>query len=195
MSAFGHALGAELRHLARDRWDLPQVGSIPADRSLIAIAVPSAVIVLLQLLGNLINLVLLPALPGPIIGMLLLFGLLLLRRSIPESLEKTAALLLQYLPLLLILLAHHHAAPTDGSPRSYLLRLAFGATTGLAFSIAVAPLIEYGIITPFFHTEDDDGFSMDAWHTTVALSVVWVVAAALLAVFEPRIARWLDRGR
>jgi len=59
-------------------------------------------LVLLQLLGNLINLVLLPALPGPIIGMLLLFGLLLLRRSIPESLEKTAALLLQYLPLLLI---------------------------------------------------------------------------------------------
>lgn len=44
-------------------------------------------LVLLQLLGNLINLVLLPALPGPIIGMLLLFGLLLLRRSIPESLE------------------------------------------------------------------------------------------------------------
>lgn len=36
---------------ARDRWDLPQVGSIPADRSLIATAVPSAVIVLLQLLG------------------------------------------------------------------------------------------------------------------------------------------------
>lgn len=99
------------------------------------------------------------------------------------------------LMLLLILLAHHHAAPTNGSPRSYLLRLAFGATTGLAFSIAVAPLIEYGIITPFFHTEDDDGFSMDAWHTTVALSVVWVVAAASLAVFEPRIARWLDRGR
>ena len=59
-------------------------------------------LVLLQLFGNLINLVLLPALPGPIIGMLLLFGLLLLRRSIPESLEKTAALLLQYLPLLLI---------------------------------------------------------------------------------------------
>ena len=45
-------------------------------------------LVLLQLLGNLINLVLLPALPGPIIGMLLLFGLLLLRRSIPESLER-----------------------------------------------------------------------------------------------------------
>ncbi|CAM3702773.1 hypothetical protein H7J08_30150 [Mycobacterium frederiksbergense] len=99
------------------------------------------------------------------------------------------------LMLLLILLAHHHAAPTDGSPRSYLLRGAFGATTGLAFSIAVAPAIEYGIITPFFHTEDDEGFSMDPWNTTVALSGVWLVSAILLAVFEPRIARWLDRVR
>jgi len=59
-------------------------------------------LVVLQLLGNVIHLSLLPALPGPIIGMLLLFGLLLLRRGIPEPLEKTAALLLQYLPLLLI---------------------------------------------------------------------------------------------
>ncbi|MGE4407797.1 CidA/LrgA family protein [Pseudomonas sp.] len=58
-------------------------------------------LVLLQLLGSMVNL-LVPALPGPIIGMVLLFGLLLLRRGIPESLEKTAALLLQYLPLLLI---------------------------------------------------------------------------------------------
>jgi len=59
-------------------------------------------LVLLQLLGSVVNLLLLPALPGPIIGMVLLFGLLLVRRGIPESLEKTAALLLQYLPLLLI---------------------------------------------------------------------------------------------
>jgi len=59
-------------------------------------------LVLLQLLGSVVNLLLLPALPGPIIGMVLLFGMLLVRRGIPESLEKTAALLLQYLPLLLI---------------------------------------------------------------------------------------------
>jgi len=59
-------------------------------------------LVVLQLLGSVINLLLIPALPGPIIGMVLLFGLLLLRRGIPEPLEKTAALLLQYLPLLLI---------------------------------------------------------------------------------------------
>lgn len=85
------------------------------------------------------------------------------------------------LMLLLILLAHHHAAPTDATPRSYLLRGAFGATTGLAFSIAVAPAIEYGIVTPYFHTEDDEGFSMDAWNTTVALSGVWLVAGTFLA--------------
>ncbi|MCF6389192.1 hypothetical protein L2K20_19625 [Mycobacterium sp. MBM] len=97
--------------------------------------------------------------------------------------------------LLLILLAHHHPAPTNGSPRSYLLRGAFGATTGLAFSIAVAPIIEYGIVSPYFHREDDEGFSMDAWNTTVALSGVWLVSAILLAVYEPRIARWLDRVR
>ncbi|MBF6624186.1 MAG: CidA/LrgA family protein [Pseudomonas stutzeri] len=59
-------------------------------------------LILLQLLGSVINLLLLPALPGPIIGMVLLFVALLVRRSIPESLEKTTALLLQYLPLLLI---------------------------------------------------------------------------------------------
>jgi putative effector of murein hydrolase LrgA (UPF0299 family) len=54
-------------------------------------------LVVLQLLGSVIHLSLLPVLPGPIIGMVLL-----LRRGIPEPLEKTAALLLQYLPLLLI---------------------------------------------------------------------------------------------
>jgi hypothetical protein len=97
------------------------------------------------------------------------------------------------LMLLLILLAHHHAAPTARTPRALLLRGAFGATTGLAFSIAVAPAIQFGIIAPFFHSEDDDGYSWDAWNTTVALSVVWLVTAILLAVFEPRIARWLDR--
>ncbi|MGK9065149.1 CidA/LrgA family protein [Stutzerimonas chloritidismutans] len=59
-------------------------------------------LVVLQLLGSAINISVLPALPGPIIGMVLLFVLLLLRRGIPEPLEKTAALLLQYLPLLLI---------------------------------------------------------------------------------------------
>ncbi|CAM5309471.1 hypothetical protein SSTU70S_06313 [Stutzerimonas stutzeri] len=72
-------------------------------------------LVLLQLLGHVLNLVLLPALPGPILGMLLLFVLLLARRGIPESLEKTAALLLQYLPLLLIVPAAGMAKGAAGA--------------------------------------------------------------------------------
>jgi hypothetical protein len=99
------------------------------------------------------------------------------------------------LMLLFILLAHHLAAPTEPTPRAFLLRAAFGATTGLAFCIATAPAIQHLIVTPFFHAEDDDGFSDDAWHTTIVLSVLWFVCASALAVLEPRIARWLDRPR
>jgi holin-like protein len=50
-------------------------------------------LVLLQLLGNLINLVLLPALPGPIIGMLLLFGLLLRQHQAAGIMTSAGALL------------------------------------------------------------------------------------------------------
>jgi hypothetical protein len=99
------------------------------------------------------------------------------------------------LMLLMILLAHHHAAPATRTPRAFLLRGAFGATTGLAFCIAMAPAIQFGIVRPFFHTEDDEGFSDDAWNTTLILAAAWLVVAVLLAVFEPRIARWLDRAR
>jgi hypothetical protein len=97
------------------------------------------------------------------------------------------------LMLMLILSAHHRAAPSSGTPREYLLRGAFGATLGLAFCIAVAPVIQHGIVGPFFHVEEDDGYSLDAWHTTVVLSILWVTTATLIAVFEPRMAGWLDR--
>ncbi len=43
------------------------------------------------------------------------------------------------LMLLLILLGHHRAAPPSRTPRAYLLRAAFGATTGLAGSAAPTP--------------------------------------------------------
>jgi hypothetical protein len=99
------------------------------------------------------------------------------------------------LMLVLILSAHHRAAPTSGTPREYLLRGAFGATLGLAICIAVAPVIQHGIVGPFYHVEEDDGYSLDAWHTTVVLSILWVITATLIAVFEPRIAGWLDRPR
>jgi hypothetical protein len=99
------------------------------------------------------------------------------------------------LMLLLILLAHHVAAPPTHSPRALLLRGAFGATTGLAFCIAIAPAIQHLIVAKFFHHEEEDGFSLDAWHTTNALVVLWFIAATVIAVNEPRLARWLDRPR
>lgn len=49
--------------------------------------------------------------------------------------------------LLCIPLAHHIAAPAALTPRSLLLRAAFGATTGLALCIAAAPAIQHLVVT------------------------------------------------
>jgi holin-like protein len=59
-------------------------------------------LVLCQLLGSALNVLLLPMLPGPIIGMLLLFGFLLLHGEVSEPLHVAASSLLKYLPLLLV---------------------------------------------------------------------------------------------
>jgi putative effector of murein hydrolase LrgA (UPF0299 family) len=59
-------------------------------------------LVLCQLLGTALNVLLLPMLPGPIIGMLLLFAFLLLRGEVGEPLHVAASSLLRYLPLLLV---------------------------------------------------------------------------------------------
>src|SRR5690606_26353337 len=59
-------------------------------------------LVLFQLLGTALNVLLLPMLPGPIIGLLLLFVALLLRGQASESLQVAASGLLRYLPLLLV---------------------------------------------------------------------------------------------
>jgi holin-like protein len=59
-------------------------------------------LVLLQLCGTALNSWFLPMLPGPIIGMLLLFGCLLLRGEVGEPLSVAATGLLRYLPLLLV---------------------------------------------------------------------------------------------
>lgn len=58
-------------------------------------------LVLFQLLGTVIA-YLGVALPGPVIGMLLLLVALLLLRRVPEPLKVTSAQLLKYLPLMLI---------------------------------------------------------------------------------------------
>jgi hypothetical protein len=96
--------------------------------------------------------------------------------------------------LVVILFAHHRAAPTVHTPRSYFLRAAFGATTGLALCIGIAPVIQFGIIEPFFPRYDEEGYlDSGAYITTMVLVVLWPIFALLFAVFEPKIARWLDR--
>lgn len=97
--------------------------------------------------------------------------------------------------LLVILLAHHRPAPTVRTPRSYFLRAAFGATTGLALCIVMAPAIQFGIIEPYYPQYDDEGFlDSGAYLTTEVIFVLWPFIALILAVLEPRIARWLDRA-
>ncbi|MCL5043632.1 MAG: CidA/LrgA family protein [Gammaproteobacteria bacterium] len=59
-------------------------------------------LILFQLLGSGLNILLLPFLPGPIIGMVLLLGFLLLRGEVPAPVEQAAGSLLTYLPLILV---------------------------------------------------------------------------------------------
>lgn len=59
-------------------------------------------LVLCQLLGTALNVLMLPMLPGPIIGMLLLFAFLLLRGEVGEPLSVASSSLLKYLPLILV---------------------------------------------------------------------------------------------
>lgn len=59
-------------------------------------------LVLCQLIGTALNVLLLPMLPGPILGMVLLFVVLLLRGEVGEPLHLAAGSLLKYLPLLLV---------------------------------------------------------------------------------------------
>lgn len=59
-------------------------------------------LVLCQLLGTGLNALCVPMLPGPIIGLLLLFAFLLLRGEVGEPLQLAASSLLKYLPLLLV---------------------------------------------------------------------------------------------
>ncbi|MDA7088123.1 CidA/LrgA family protein [Pseudomonas sp. SA3-5] len=59
-------------------------------------------LVLCQLLGTGLNVLLLPMLPGPIIGMLLLLLFLLVHGEVSEPLSLASSNLLKYLPLLLV---------------------------------------------------------------------------------------------
>jgi len=59
-------------------------------------------LVLFQLLGTAINHLLVPFLPGPIIGLLLLLCFLMARGEVGKPLNEAASSLLRYLPLLLV---------------------------------------------------------------------------------------------
>lgn len=59
-------------------------------------------LVLFQLMGTAINHLLLPVLPVPIIGLLLMLGFLIWRGEVGEPLSLAASSLLRYLPLLLV---------------------------------------------------------------------------------------------
>ena len=59
-------------------------------------------LVLFQLLGTAINHLLVPVLPGPIIGLLLLLAFLMARGEVGKPLNEAAGSLLRYLPLLLV---------------------------------------------------------------------------------------------
>lgn len=55
-----------------------------------------------QLIGTALNVLFLPMLPGPIIGLLLLLAFLVWQGEVPEPLNLAASSLLRYLPLLLV---------------------------------------------------------------------------------------------
>lgn len=59
-------------------------------------------LVLFQLLGTALSVLLVPILPGPILGLLLLLIYLLARGRVDAPLQETASTLLRYLPLLLV---------------------------------------------------------------------------------------------
>lgn len=59
-------------------------------------------LVLFQLLGSGLNVLCLSLVPGPIIGLILLFFFLLVRGEVGEALNSAASSLLRYLPLLMI---------------------------------------------------------------------------------------------
>ncbi|HDZ56946.1 MAG TPA: CidA/LrgA family protein [Pseudomonas xinjiangensis] len=59
-------------------------------------------LIFFQLVGTGLNVLFLPFLPGPIIGMVLLVVTLCLRQGVSESLDLAATGLLKYLPLILV---------------------------------------------------------------------------------------------
>lgn len=59
-------------------------------------------ILLFQGLGELASKLLLPFIPGPVIGLVLLLGFLVARKAVPKSMAPVAAALVQHLGLLFV---------------------------------------------------------------------------------------------
>lgn len=59
-------------------------------------------ILLFQGLGELVSRFIVPSIPGPVIGLMLMLGYLRLRKSVPESIELVASTLVRHLGLLFV---------------------------------------------------------------------------------------------
>lgn len=60
-------------------------------------------LVVFQLLGTVVNVLWIPQVPAPILGMLLLFVFLVFKRAeVPETIAQASGSLLRYLPLILV---------------------------------------------------------------------------------------------
>lgn len=59
-------------------------------------------ILFFQGLGELLSHLVVPLMPGPVIGLMLMFAFLAIRRGIPESVDAVASTLVQHLGLLFI---------------------------------------------------------------------------------------------
>ncbi len=95
-----------------------------------------AILLSIQLFGEVIVRLFNLPIPGPVIGMLLLFGLLLVRGSVPATLEKTARGLIQHLSLMFI--------PAGAGVMTYVTSLRYELLP-LALTLVLSLLITMGV--------------------------------------------------
>ncbi len=99
------------------------------------------VLIFFQLLGTGLNALVLPKLPGPILGLVLLFVYLMLTRQVSAPIEQAASGLLRYLPVLLL-------PPAVGVMVHYAdIRADFWAITGsLVISLVISLVCVGGLM-------------------------------------------------
>jgi di/tricarboxylate transporter len=85
------------------------------------------------------------------------------------------------LTFLVITWAFHRATPTTRTPRSALMRIAFGSVSALCVLLAAASPLRS--LSP--------AAASHGW----VRSIIWLVLAAVISFLEPRIAGWLDQER